>query len=176
MNHRRHFFGVVGSVSVFLLGCGREEKSFRLSVGQKIPTFELPALNGVSAKVLPTAGPYLLNFWATWCPPCRAEMTALNRVHEALSPYGLKVLGISVDSDQFLVREYVLKEKLSFPILFDNDGRVELRKALNVSVYPTSFLVDSVGQIIEILTGEQDWDSDSLRKRLGRLIVMAPSL
>ena len=176
MIHRRCFLGVLGSVSIFLLGCGREEKLFQSSVGQQIPTFELPTLNGVSAKVLPTAGPYLLNFWATWCPPCRAEMTALNRVHDALSPYGLKVLGISVDSDQFLVREYVLKKKLSFPILFDNDGRAAIRKALNVSVYPTSFLVDSLGQVIEILTGEQDWDSDSLRKRLGRLIVQAPSL
>jgi thiol-disulfide isomerase/thioredoxin len=161
---------MLGTVLFMSTACEREKKLNGLSVGQLIPTFELPSLDSASINVSSRDGPYLLNFWATWCPPCRAEMGGLDRVYTAFGSGGLKVLGISVDDDQFLVREYILKEKLSFPILLDGNGQGAVRKVMRVSVYPTSFLVDKAGYIAEIMVGEQDWDSNSLRQRLERLI------
>jgi peroxiredoxin len=166
---RRRLLYMFGSVSFIFSACERQKKISKVTVGQSIPTFDMPALGSSPVTVSAENGPYLLNFWATWCPPCRAEMGGLDRVHVAFADRGLKVFGISVDEDLFLVQEYILKEKLSFPILLDGNGQISVRKMLEVNVYPTSFLVNKVGQITEVLIGEQDWDSDSLRQRLEKL-------
>lgn len=170
MINRRRLLCMLGAVSFGFSACERQKKIPGLSVGQLLPTFEIPALDSHPVTVSSRNGPYLLNFWATWCPPCRAEMGGLDRVHIAFAPHGLKVLGISIDDDLFLVREYILQANLSFPILLEGNSQGNVRKLLQVSVYPTSYLVDKAGFITEILLGEQDWDSDSLRHKLEKLI------
>src|SRR5205085_6791889 len=65
----------------------------------------------------------VVNFWATWCPPCVAEMPSLERMHRALGAEGLVVLGVSVDEDEGAVREFVARHGVSFPILRDPGGR-----------------------------------------------------
>ncbi len=152
-----------------LLACNRSVAPATLAVGEPMPGFRLPTSRASEQSVLVGTGPFLLNFWATWCPPCRAEMAALDRVHRDLAVKGLAVLGISVDEDVFLVQEFALKEKLTLPLLFDRGGEIA-RKTFRVAAYPSSFLVDKHGVVAEVWVGERDWDSASIRARLGQLL------
>lgn len=153
-----------------LVACNRSVEPATLAVGDPMPGFRLPTSRKSEHATPVGTGPFLLNFWATWCPPCRAEMAALDRVHRDLAAKGLVVLGISVDEDVFLVQEFALKEKLTLPLLFDRGGEVA-RKAFRVAAYPSSFLVDKRGVVVEVWVGERDWDSAPIRARLGQLLV-----
>ena len=137
--------------------------------GDTLPGAELLTLNGQPYSLFSNKGPFLLNFWATWCLPCRAEMAALNRLHRRFFSRGLKVFGIAVDTDVFLVREYVLKEGLSLPILLDAGG-VLAQKRFRIPAYPASYLVDQAGLIVESWLGEIDWDSGNIRERIERVL------
>lgn len=153
-----------------LVACKRSVTPAALAVGDPMPGFRLPTSRAAEHAVLAGTGPFLLNFWATWCPPCRAEMAALDRVHRGLAAKGLAVLGISVDEDVFLVKEFALKEKLSLPLLFDRGGEFA-RSAFRVAGYPSSFLIDKRGVIVEVWVGERDWDSAPIRARLEQLLI-----
>jgi thiol-disulfide isomerase/thioredoxin len=166
---RRRFLATLGLAPFGLVACDRRPHPVMLQPGELLPSAELLALDGQPFMVFPNSGPFLLNFWATWCPPCRAEMAALDRLYQHFSPHGLKVIGIAVDSDVFLVREYVLKEGTAFPILLDVGG-VSAQKRFRVPAYPASYLVDRSGQIAESWLGEKDWDAEAIRQKIGRVL------
>ncbi len=66
----------------------------------------------------------VVNFWATWCPPCVAEMPSLERLHRSLSPEGLSVVTVSIDEDEGDLRRFVAEHALTLPVLKDPGGRV----------------------------------------------------
>lgn len=169
MSSRRRFIGMLTSAPFWGVGCARQGQSSALKAGDPMPALALPMLNGQDYPLAPTAGPFLLNFWATWCLPCRAEMAALERAHRTLGMRGLRIVGISVDSDAYLVDEYVLKERLTFPIVLDAGGAVARSRFL-VTAYPTSFLVDAAGRLVDVWVGEKDWDSLAIREKLERVL------
>jgi thiol-disulfide isomerase/thioredoxin len=137
--------------------------------GEALPEVELPKLGGGSQAVVAAGGALLVNFWATWCPPCLAEMAALDRLHRALSPRGLRVFGIAVDNDIFQVDEYVRRHRLAFPILLDVGGTMA-RQLFRVPGYPTSYLAGPAGRIAERWIGEQAWDAADVRGRVERVL------
>lgn len=127
-------------------------------------------LDGQWVDFDPKAGPFLINYWATWCPPCRNEMAGLERIHRQYSALGLHVLCIAVDSDAFMVSEFALKERLTVPIVLDPDG-VLARREFRVSAYPTTFLLDRDGKVVTILIGERDWDSLEMRRQINVIVA-----
>lgn len=166
---RRSFLVALGCLPLLALpGCAPATPEVTLKAGDAMPPLQLPTSRHHSQAIAAGTGPFLLNFWATWCPPCRAEMAGLDRVHRELSAKGLGVFGISVDTDVFLVQEFALKEKLGLPLLFDRGGAVAQRD-FRVTAYPTTFLVDRQGIIVEVWVGDRDWDSAPIRARLERL-------
>lgn len=136
--------------------------------GRQLPALSLNDLDGVSRTL--AGGPCLLNFWATWCAPCRAEMAALNRLHRHFSGAGLAVVGISVDEDPNLVREYLHRHGLEFTILLDPGARLA-RAEFAVSGLPTSLLVDREHRCREVWVGERDWDAPAIRTALAALLA-----
>jgi len=166
---RRRFLRMLGLVPLGLVACDHRPPTQMFQAGDSLPGADLLVLDGQPYRLFPDKGPFLLNFWATWCLPCRAEMAALNRLHHSLSPRGLKVLGIAVDTDVFLVREYVLKEGLSLPILLDVGG-VLAQQRFRVPAYPASYLVDRAGLIAESWLGTIDWDSANIRQRISQVL------
>jgi len=166
---RRRFLAALATAPLLTLACGRDAEPATLKAGDPMPLAELPTLDGKSARLEPGAAPFLVNFWATWCLPCRQEMQSLERVHVALGARGLRVVGISIDTDEFLVHEYVLHERLTFPILLDR-GPLPARRDFMVRAYPSSFLVDRAGRVAEIWVGSRDWDDPALRQRLERVL------
>jgi peroxiredoxin len=129
------------------------------------PAFSLPDLSGKQFSSDRIHGQVtLINFWATWCSPCREEMPALSRLYQKLKDKGLMVIGISIDSDQAMVKQFIGNAKTKFPIL--HDPEMKCHDAYKVYTYPTTFLVDRKGVIRKYWIGPQEWDSEEFGKIL----------
>ena len=129
------------------------------------PTFSLPDMAGKAVSLTDFKGQVLLiNFWATWCGPCREEMPALDGLYQKFKGEGLTVIGIAIDNDQNLVKQFLSATKTKFPILSDPD--MTCHDAYKVFTYPTTFLVDRKGIIQKYWLGTQEWDNEQFEKIL----------
>jgi len=112
--------------------------------------FETPAGSTVAMKSL-AGKPLVLNFWATWCPPCRAEMPALQAVAQAYREQGVRVLGVNQAEEPNQVVGFMQTLGLDFPVLLDRDAAVS--QLYRVRSLPTTFFIDREGVIREIVIG-----------------------
>lgn len=111
-------------------------------VGQPIPDFELPVLGGGTIQMSDLKGrPVLINYWTTWCPPCKEELPLLQERHDKYPD--LVVLAIDTDEEEPVVRDYIEQHGYTFTVLLDFDWSVE--RLLGVHAYPTSIFVDANG-------------------------------
>jgi cytochrome c biogenesis protein CcmG/thiol:disulfide interchange protein DsbE len=111
----------------------------------------------------------LVNIWATWCVPCRAEMPAMERVYRDLAPQGFKIAAVSIDEgDPTDVREFGRELGLTFDLLHDRSTRVQ--QVYQTTGVPESFLVNRDGRIVKRLIGAHDWGSEANRKLIERLL------
>lgn len=115
----------------------------------------------------------LLNFWATWCPPCRKEMPSMERLYQAYKDRGLVVVALA--QDQASAKEIKVFSdalKLSFPVWHDRDGLVG--RQYSIPGVPTTFLIGRDGRIAYRVLGEYEWDSDEARRAVERLLGTQP--
>ncbi len=123
-------------------------------VGRVPPNFVLPALQGDPVdlhEVIASNRIVIVNFWATWCGPCRFELPMLNKLHKKYRNDGFAVLAVSVDEDRELVEEYVKRNPFTFPVLHDMTHSAQRRYRVNA--LPTSIILDSEGRILRIIPG-----------------------
>lgn len=154
---RRSVLRLLGAMPWFLTACGREPVRPGLAAGAIMAGFGLPDLGGQMIEVVPGRQPMLINFWATWCLPCRAEMGSLDRLHAELGGAGLAVYGVSVDEDINLVREFVLQNRVEIPILHDRSGTITQNR-LGVRAFPTTVLVRRSAVVADVVVGARAWD------------------
>jgi peroxiredoxin len=151
-----------------------ENKGYALKVGAEAPGFRLPSLAGGEVDLASQRGKVVvLNLWATWCPPCVAEMPSLERLHRALSPEGLSVVTVSTDEDEASLRKFVSQRALTIPVLMDPGGRVAAGK-YRTTGYPETFLIDREGRILKHVVGPAEWDSPQMLAELRRLLEAVP--
>ena len=118
------------------------------------PEFELKTPAGDTLKLSDLRGQaVLINLWATWCPPCRAEMQTIQEVYDEYKVQGFTVLAVNMtyQDDPLAVMPFVHKQGLSFPILLDETG--EMADAYELRSLPSSFFVDRNGIISEVVIG-----------------------
>lgn len=116
------------------------------------PDFELEALDGRTVVLSELRGHVvLINFWATWCPPCRAEMPAIQQVYEQYRGQGFEVLAVNLQEQDAQMSAFVEERGLLFPVLPDRDGSIS--NVYRVTSIPTTFFVDRSGVIQEIIVG-----------------------
>jgi len=162
-------------IAILLLSCGintgvfAEQLPLRLVDGQPLaPEFNLPGTNGQRYRLADYRGkPLILNFWATWCPACLAEMPSLQRAHAALARDGIPVIAINVGEDAETVKELMQKTPLQFPLPLDENSAVAQRYPLKG--LPTTFIIDAKGKIIFSALGEQTWDDPALLAQIRAL-------
>ncbi len=138
-------------------------------VGKKAPGFTLKDLDKREVSLASLKGKVvLINFWATWCPPCKAEMPSLNRLYSEYKNRGVVVLAISMDRKEQEVIEYVKRNTFSFKVLLDR--KMNTTRDYGVFSLPTSFLIDRNGVIIKRYLGEERWNSPSVKNDLQKLL------
>jgi len=132
------------------------------------PDFVLKDINGKSFSLSSFKGKIvLLNFWATWCPPCKSEMPVLNKLYKDMRSRGLEIIAVSTDNSINYVKEYLSKSNFDFQVLWD-ENRVVTKK-YKVFTMPTSFLIDRNGIIIDKFYGEEEWNAPEFKRRLEKL-------
>jgi peroxiredoxin len=123
-------------------------------VGFTVPGFTLDSLSGDSITLTDLRGKVVvLNFWASWCPPCRAEMPAMNAVYEKFRDQGLVVLGVNTtyQDSEANARAAIQEWGLTFPIVFDRNGATG--RQYHVQAMPTTFFIGRDGMIRDIVFG-----------------------
>lgn len=133
--------------------------------GGKAPDFVIRDINNSPFNLSAFRGKVvILNFWATWCPSCRAEMPSLNNLYRELRDKGLEVLAVSADRSRSAVRDYISKNHLDIRVALDPENKVS--RQFKVFSIPTTFLIDRTGIIIERYIGEEDWTSPEIKKKI----------
>ena len=123
--------------------------------------FTLMSAHGSDISLSDYEGKFvLLNFWATWCPPCVKEMPTLNDLHNKLNGRnGLEVVGVHVGPALATVKQFLKDRPVDFDILIDKNMSLS---SWQVSGLPTTFLIDPSGKLIYKATGEREWGSDEM--------------
>ncbi len=135
-----------------------------LPPGRTLPDFALPTLDGVTYRLSEQIGRVVvLNMWATWCGPCRAEMPDLDRLSRDLGPLGLSVVGISIDESLDVVRPFAERIGVSYPLALD-DGRMVERLGAS-GVMPITYVLDRQGRLRVIAEGLVTYDDLSATLR-----------
>lgn len=130
-----------------------------------VPALALPSLDGVAWNLSEQRGvPVLLNFWASWCGPCRAELPSLELLAHRLGPAGLRVVAVNFREAAPAINRFLQSELFTVPVLLDADGRVS--RAWGARILPTSVLIDRTGRPLWTITGEVDWTGPAAREWL----------
>lgn len=103
-----------------------------------------------------------LNFWATWCPPCRTEMPSMERLNEALGSKDFVMLAINTDENIKDLEAFLKENPHNFTILSDADGKIQ--QLYKVFKFPETFVIDRQGRIVEHIIGARDWSSTASLK------------
>lgn len=138
-------------------------------VGQPMPELKLTRADGSHWSLSDLRGQVVvLNLWATWCPPCRKEMPALQRLADALPAERFEVVGVSVDEDRFLVEEFLRRLEIEFDVVVDPSGEAT-DPTLTVRAFPETFLIGADGTLRQRVLGDQEWDSKEWQARIREL-------
>lgn len=133
-------------------GCsGKAEEGKDLS--GRAPDFTLWSVSGSQVKLSDYAGDVVvLDFWATWCPPCKEMIPVLSRLHRKLADRGVTVLGVSLDREGAAVLEpFIMEMKIPYPVLMGDD---KVKRAFGgIATIPTLFIVDREGRLVRKLVG-----------------------
>lgn len=149
------------------------EKRPGLEVGDMAPEFSLPSLDGTVMSLSDWQGQVVvLNYWATWCPPCVQEMPSLQELHEALGEQGLRVVAVSVDERFSDIQGFVDRFDLSFIILHDEGMKTARR--YQTFKYPETYIIDRSGRVKSKVVGERNWIAPSVIRDLVRLLKESP--
>lgn len=144
-------------------------------VGHRAPDFTLRDPEGKAVQLSRVLGEraVFLNFWATWCPPCRDEMPSMERVYREYRARGLETLAVSIDAGDDAavaarIKAFMAELRLTFPALLDS--KMEVVRAYRLRGLPTTYLIDRTGVIRAAVVGPRDWDTPEYRERLDQLL------
>ena len=176
----RQQWAIVGAI-IALLGVGLVAASrllgdqlYPVSVGTKAPSFQARTVDSLPRTQ--TLADYkgqvvLLNIWGTFCLPCRDEMPAIEKLHRAMAPQGLKVVAVSMDDPGFeeKIRAFVKEFGLTFQILYDPTGKIT--NDYQTTGVPETFVIAKDGVIRKKVIGASDWNSASNRALIAQLLA-----
>ena len=135
----------------------------------KAPNFTLKSRSGKNIKLSELRGEVvMLNFWASWCGPCRKEMPLLEKIHKKYKRLGFTLLGVNVEENSSAAKNYLKDVKVSFPILFDTTNKTS--KLYDVSAMPTTILIDRNGSKRFIHKGYKPGYENDYKKQIKKLL------
>ena len=162
------------SLAVMVLSaCSESEAPLKVRIGQTVPPLSVQDLDGQPATLQSRPGKLLMiNVWATWCAPCRHEMPSLQRLADTLGPDRLELVGLSVDHDDHVVREYLIEQKIRFPSFLDRQF-ASVNGVLGVRVFPSTFFVGPDGTLLKVVESWREWDEPEIIEEIRSLLPVA---
>jgi peroxiredoxin len=138
-------------------------------VGDRAPDFSISTDKGQTVTRDSFGGKLLvLNFWATWCPPCIEEIPSLSRFAETMKSKGVVVLGISVDKDQRQYAEFLRSRQIAFETA--RDPAAEINRSYGTVKFPETYVISADGRVLRKLINAQDWMAPSLLSDIESLL------
>jgi thiol-disulfide isomerase/thioredoxin len=129
-----------------------------VQVGSTAPNFTLKDVQGRTVSLADFRGKVVfLNFWATWCPPCRAEMPSMERLNEVLGKEQFAIVAVNVEEDPQGVRDWLKKNPHRFTVLLDPQAKAQ--NLYKVFRFPETFLIGKDGKVLQHYIGARDWSS-----------------
>lgn len=170
---------VVAALAVVVMLGWLNRSKVPVQRGAPAPDFRAPMLTGGTLTLSSLKGRVVLvNIWATWCPPCRWEMPAMQRLYRRLGPRGLAILAVSQDEPagpgaayggtQGDVGPFVVQNGITFTVLLDPHGDIE--ELFGVTGLPTTFIVNKRGEIVAKVLGPAEWDQPPRSTEIERLL------
>lgn len=157
-------------LSCMMLGAAHAASELKPYTGGATPPLRLKGLDNKLHDLKDYRGKVVLvNFWATWCPPCRHEMPSMQRLKQKMAGKPFVILAVDMAEPPASVSAYIKQVKTDFPVLLDRDGSA--LKAWRVFAFPTSFVVGPDGSIKYALFGAKEWDDKptvDLMRKLGQ--------
>jgi peroxiredoxin len=133
------------------------------------PDFSLPARDGGAVRLSDLRGQVvMINFWATWCGPCRQDMPLLEQIHAKYEPLGFTLLGVNVEPDSTPAQDWLKGVPVSFPILFDRENAVSAQ--FGVEAMPSSVLIDREGRVRHVHRGYKPGDESTYADLIRSLV------
>lgn len=133
------------------------------------PDFTLKNESGDNVRLAEQRGKVvMLNFWASWCGPCRQEMPLLDEMHKRYSKVGFVLYGVNVEQDTTAAKKLLKDLGVSLPVLYDPDSKVS--KLYSVSAMPTTVMIDKNGEVRYVNRGYKAGDEDKYRNQIRELI------
>lgn len=157
--HRRRLLqlAAIGAAAAFLPACSDQKPVAGPMPGDRFPDITLHDLDGRAVPFSAYSNVALIvNFWATWCGPCRREMPDLEKLSTLFRTEDLRVIGVAVDNDANLAREFGLRLKLTFPLVSDSKQALS-SGALRITGFPTTYLLKRDHSIASIIVGAREW-------------------
>ena len=168
MSVPRFFRTALLAACTLLLACAAQAGEIRPWQG-KVPALALPDLEGREHTLAQYKGKVVvLNFWATWCEPCRAEMPSMQKLAEKFGTDKLVVLGVNYQEGEPRIRRFLTQNPVGFTILMDREGVAT--KSWITRVFPTTVIIGPDGRPRHLVVGEYDWGSPAIEQTIARLL------
>ena len=165
-------------LSVCVMGlvfaAGAQAAGFEPRAATPAPELKANDLNGSAKTLADYRGKVvLLNFWASWCPPCLREMPSMERLRLKMAGRPLAIVALDSAETADEVKAFLSRMKLGFPVLLDPEG--SNTKRWKVFALPTSFLLDAEGRVRYVLTGPTEWDEGEALEVIESLLAEIPA-
>jgi len=155
---------------LLLSACEQSPPPDALSEGQLFPALRLTGLDRSNVDIDDFRGRWVvLNVWATWCGPCREELAGLQQLGQVFADDELVVLGLNVDDDPHIAREFLRDQAISFANYSDPEMFIA-RQLLGIRVFPDTFVIAPDGTLLRSITGERDWISSAVVNALRKAV------
>ena len=164
MQPSRRTLAIGGALTLFLSGA-----SAAITPSTAAPDFTLHAMSGPNLRLQEQRGRVVMvNFWATWCGPCRQEMPQLDRLYQKYRASGFVLLGVNVDDDARKAADVAAKLGVSFPVLMDTDKAVS--RLYDLSTMPSTVIIDRDGKVRYVHRGYLTGYEDTYEKQIRELL------
>jgi cytochrome c biogenesis protein CcmG, thiol:disulfide interchange protein DsbE len=161
---------VLGAILIWQVSGTLEQRV--IAVGDSAPSFKVTTESGRTITATDFGGKLLvLNFWASWCPPCVEETPSLDAFTRKMTPEGVVVLGVSIDKNEAMYKRFLERFQPAYEV--SRDAEADISTSYGTFVFPETYIIDRNGKVVQKIIGEPekgDWTDPELLARIRRLL------
>lgn len=158
------------AIGLLALAFGAAQAADAVAAGQRAPEISAQGSNGQPLKLAGLRGQVvLLDFWASWCGPCKQSFPWMNAMHAKYAPQGLRIVAVNVDKRREAAERFLAQSPARFTLAWDEEGRTP--ETFGVRTMPSSVLIDGEGRVLHVHAGFREEDAADLEQRIGAALA-----